>query len=101
MEKKKIKVNYTDSGVRTLAGFGTLLYVLATIMIVTVIVVWFIAHKGATDVSNFPELATLIAGLIAIFMGALCRILSTIGRTALYRRTLLEKEYDFGYCPDV
>jgi len=103
-EKETIVINYQGSGVKTLNGFGTFLFVIASIAML-VAVIGFFMYLG-NDMDSSKEMKDALTGLsmassffpIAIGSfagGAICKGLSTIAKTALYKRTLLEKQYCF------
>lgn len=97
MDKQKIYVYYKGSGVKTLEGFGTLFIVLGTIA-ATVIVICFFgylmgSYKGDTVGALMLNLLPTSVGLYAF--GAICKGLSTIAKTAVFKRQVLEEQYDF------
>lgn len=102
--EKKLKVDYQGSGVKTLNGFGTFFFFIASVAML-VAVVGFIMYL-ANDMNYSSEQENAMLGLslasslfpIAIGSfagGAICKGLSTIAKTALYKRILLEEQYRF------
>jgi hypothetical protein len=102
--EKKVKVDYQGSGVKTLNGFGTYFFVIASIAVL-VAVIGFIMYL-ANDMDYSSERANAMIGIslassffpiaIGTFAGgAICKGLSTIAKTALYKRILIEGQYRF------
>lgn len=100
----KVVVSFEGSGVKTLNGFGTLFFIISSIATL-VTVVGFMMYL-ANDMDYRSEMNNAMVGLslassflpIAIGSfagGAICKGLSAISKTALYKRTLLEKQYKF------
>ena len=93
--KKKIKVDFEGSGVKTLEGVGMILMIIGIISILTsaIGVLVFISGENTTGIyvasSFFPISIGSFAG------GAICLGLSSIAKTALYKRLILEEQYDF------
>jgi hypothetical protein len=94
---KEVKVNYKNSGVKTLRGIGKFFMVVGCIASAIAIIsfVEFVVndsdHYGSTGlVSTFFMLA-----LFSFAAGAICLGLSGIAKTALYNRALLEQQYEF------
>jgi len=103
MEKQKIKVNYWNSGVNTLYGFGKFFLIIGFIAML-VAIIGFIVYLTNFDSYSGAENAIIGISLAASFFpisigsfaaGAICKGLSTIAKTALYKRTLLEEQYYF------
>lgn len=94
MEKKEIKVYYSGSGVRTLKDTGTFLFVIAVISAIMALVGLIIS---ADDPEIGMSITTTSAYLffVCLIGGAICKGLSSIAKTALYKRTILESEYYF------
>ncbi|MDR2653298.1 MAG: hypothetical protein LBC68_13500, partial [Prevotellaceae bacterium] len=100
MEKQKIVVNYKNSGVETLNGFGTFFFVLGCISAL-VCIVGIVIYA---DDSNYEKTAYAGLSLASAFLpiaigslafGAICKGLATMAKTSLYKRTLLEQQYEF------
>jgi len=98
-QKKEIKVNLKDSGVKTLNGFGTFFFVVAIIATFVTIIGLFMyltmdyESKRLIGISLASSFFPIIIGSFA--GGAICKGLSTIAKTALYKRILLEEQYHF------
>jgi hypothetical protein len=102
--KKEIKVNYQESGVKTLKGFGTFFLIIGSIAAL-ITVIGFIMYL-ANDIDSRFERENALTGIalassllpisIGSFAGgAICKGLSSIAKTALYKRRLLEEQYSF------
>ena len=101
MEKKKIKVNYSGSGIKTLSDLGSfLLYVAVIYAAIDIYVFW---ESGFFDFDHYSigeivkALISIIIGFpIVIFaIGVICLVLSALLKLPLYKRALLENKYDF------
>lgn len=89
MERKEIKINYEGSGVKTLNGLGTLFIVLGSISLLASVISLPIYNGTAIVISFF-------GASIGLFMGGgLCKGLSGIARSLLYKREVLRQEYYF------
>jgi hypothetical protein len=98
MEKKKIKVSYEDSGVKTLNGFGVFFFVAGTIALVVAVIggLVYLGSDGEPALGGASLAGALFPAGISLFAaGAVCTGLSSIARTALYKRMILEYQYDF------
>lgn len=94
MDKKEVKVNYKGSGVNTLKETGTFLFVVAVIsIIVAVIGLSISADDPGTGIPLFITSISLF--FVCLLGGAICKGLSSIAMTALYKRAVLETEYYF------
>ena len=89
MKKQNVRISYSGSGVNTLSGFGTFFYIVAVISII-VAIVSFASIVGMSYAGIF--ITNAISSLAA---GAICKGLSTVAETALYKKSLLEKQYNF------
>jgi len=89
MEKQDVRINYSGSGVQTLDGFGTFFFIVAAISII-VAVISLMTIIGIVSAGTFFSIA-----ISSLASGAICKGLSTIAKTALYKRMLLEKRYNF------
>ena len=91
-EKKVLKVNFAGSGVKTLS---VLLYVMHffTIILLFVVILMAAAYVGnGTDVLG-PILMAAASCLMFLFLWGLCMALSSIAKTNLYKRAIIENEY--------
>lgn len=101
--EKEIKVDFSGSGVKTLEGFGKFFFFIASISIIVALVGLFMylsniesysggdtAMKGISLASSFFPISIGSFACGAISLG-----LSTITKTALFKRHLLEKQYTF------
>ncbi|MDR1091928.1 MAG: hypothetical protein LBL79_12710 [Prevotella sp.] len=89
-EKKLLKLFYRDSGVKTLEGIGVMMFIIGGLCIF-VGVVMLLSDDGDTVIA-----VGLLASLFPfLFFGAVCTGLSSIAKTALYQRTVMESQYEF------
>jgi len=102
MEKKKIQFSYASSGVNTLSGFGAFFIIIGFISLIVGIIglIWYLSEidsRGGSDVGTALALMSnsIYIALASFISGAICRGLSTIARTSLYQRYVLETEYEF------
>jgi ABC-type transport system involved in multi-copper enzyme maturation permease subunit len=97
MEKEKIVVNYSVSGVKTLNGLGLFLLVVGVValFVALILAIVFIASEYSKSGAIATALSFSITGATAFVSGAACLGLSNIARTALFKRTVLEHQYDF------
>jgi hypothetical protein len=105
MEKKELIVSYEGSGVKTLSGFGVFFYLIGSLAFLTAIIGGglYLQNIGSSYSSDQSEalLGVSLAstffplGLLLFFFGVVCTGLSSIAKTALYKRTILEQQYDF------
>src|SRR5690554_4594516 len=100
-DKEIVKVDFKNSGVKTLKGFGVLFIIIA-IIATLIAIIGLIIYKG-NEGGYFNDKAA--SGLSMAFnyflisvgtypIGAICIGLSSIAKTSLYKRTLLEEKYD-------
>ena len=105
MENRKIKINYQDSGVKTANSFGTFFFVIGVIAILVAIIglIMYLSNIGSYY-ESYRETAAVGVALASSFFpiaigsfaaGAICKTLSTIAMTSLYKRALLEDQYSF------
>jgi len=98
MEKQKIKVNYSGSGIRTLNVLGTFLLFIAVIYAVIDVVVFL---EDYIEQLNFGGIVKNVISILLRFplvifaIGIVCKILSALLKLPLYKRALLEEQYDF------
>ena len=101
---KRIEVNYKGSGVKTLAGFGTFFFIIASIaaLFAAIGFIMYLANvmDDRWEMANAMIGISLVSSSLPIAIGscaagAICQGLSSIAKTALYKRTLLEKQYQF------
>ena len=88
-EKKPIVVDYHQSGVKTLYWFGRISIILSTI----VLPISLLSIFGGGD-----EIAAGIAigsSISCIVIGGISFALSSIAKTALFKRHLMENDYSF------
>lgn len=87
---KKMNVSYGGSGVSTLTGVSVLCYVIATISLV-VGMVWAVVALGSYDDNAWIPIVVGVVGFLNFFIvGAICKAVAEIGRTALYQNHLLK-----------
>ena len=96
MEKKVVKVDYRGSFVKTLSILGLSFFILGIISIIPTIV-GFINYLKGNSSEYYINMADyfLTYTIVLITSGAICRGISTMAKTALYKRALLEQEYEF------
>lgn len=89
MEKQNVRISYSGSGVQTLSGFGTFFFIIAVISIIVAFVSF-----ASIVLMNYAGIFITNA-ITSLAAGAICKGLSTVAKTALYKRMLLEKQYNF------
>jgi hypothetical protein len=105
MDKQELKINYDGSGVKILYGFGVFFFIAGVIALLVAVIGWF-SHLGNSGSSYSADEATALVGaslagtffpigIALLFAGAVCIGLSSIVKTALYQRTVLESQYEF------
>jgi K+-sensing histidine kinase KdpD len=99
MEKQEINVSYKGSGVKTLKGFGVFFFVIGSIALLVVVIAMYNyldSHSSSDEVAAL-SLAGVFSpiGCISLFAGAVCTGLSSIAKVLLYKRMVLEQQYDF------
>ncbi|MCL2327446.1 MAG: hypothetical protein FWC39_02910 [Bacteroidetes bacterium] len=85
MKKQQILINYSGSGVKTLKGFAIFFFIIAFIAMIVAILDCFLSFS----------LSFFITPILLFVGGAICIGLSSIAKTALYKRMLLENQYQF------
>ena len=101
MEKQKIKVNYSGSGIKTLSILGTFLLFIAVIYALIDVLIFLCSGISIYKIEIFGEVVKTVINIslhfpIAIFVaGVICKILSALLKSLLYKRALLEEQYDF------
>ncbi|MCL2597269.1 MAG: hypothetical protein FWD66_06375 [Paludibacter sp.] len=102
-DRKTIYLDYSNSGVKTLNGFGIFFLVIGAISTM-VTLVGFIMYLVNMDSWSGKDNAMTGISLASLFFpiaissfafGTICKGLSTIAKTALYKRAALQEEYDF------
>jgi hypothetical protein len=102
MEKQRIEINYSGSGVKSLRGFGTFFLIIAFIAtIVTVIgFIIFLSNLGSYRGEENALIGISLAASFFLFAigsfacGAICRGLATIAEEALFKKTVIDEQYD-------
>ena len=93
MNKKEIKVSYEVSGIKTLKWVGMLFTVIGAITLLLSVVALVVAFS---DSGVFIEVAALfLVSIISLCGGAICLGLSSVAKTALYQRALMEYDSYF------
>jgi ABC-type antimicrobial peptide transport system permease subunit len=91
IEKQKVMINYKGSGVKTLSRFGVFFFIIGIIAAI-IAAIGFLRYLTNADTSTGLSLASSFfptaIGLLA--SAAVCTGLSSIAKTALYKRILLE-----------
>jgi hypothetical protein len=103
-EKKVLVVNYQGSGVKTLNRFGVFFFVLGSIAMFVALIGGCIYLNNIGGYGSDKKDALVGASLAGTFFslgiyllaaGAVCIGLSSIAKTALFKRVVLESEYEF------
>lgn len=85
----QINVNYKDSGVKTLHAFAGISFIAAI----------FFAAGGAFASGSNLDVSAIVGMIVSAFfmaiLGAVCLGVSTIAKTALLKRAILENEHQF------
>lgn len=97
VEKTTIKINFEGSGVKTLTGLGDMFLALALFCLLGCVIT-LLSYMTAYS-SQEALYLTLITTFLTSFIGlltayAICIGLSSIARTALYQRMIIEQKYD-------
>ena len=100
-ERIILKVNYYKSGVKTLQTMETICYILAVLMALAGI----IAAASASNDNYFGGhewtwsffIYGVGSGLIFFIIGAICKVISELGRNALIQRAIIQREYKIYY----
>jgi hypothetical protein len=105
MKKKELIVSYENSGVKSLEGFGIFFHIIGSLALLTVIIGGFLYIVNIGNSYSSDEATALLGAslastffplvLISFFFGIVCMGLSSIAKTALYKRTILEQQYNF------
>ena len=96
MEKQTVIVSYKNSGVKALKVVGYVLHILAIISFFVTFVYAIMAFDTARSNSAANLFIVSLGVTISLTVtGHICNALSTIARTALYKRCLLEQQYNF------
>ena len=92
MSKQQIAIGYAGSGVKSLKVIGVIFQGVAIISLLMA-VAGLLAAFNEGDINVFIiALGTTIFSTLA---GCICLVLSNIARVTLYKRHLLELEYEF------
>jgi hypothetical protein len=103
-EKKVLEINYQGSGIKTLNGFGVFFFILGAIAIFVALIGGCIYLNNIGSYISDKKDALVGASLAGTFFplgiyllaaGAVCIGLSSIAKTALFKRAVLESEYEF------
>lgn len=91
--KTKIKVCYAGSGVHLTSAFSIICFVLcAALALISVILM---AHANGFSYYSTAIIVLISAALFLLLLAAILQALSSIAKTALYKRTIMESEYEF------
>lgn len=91
--KTKIKVCYAGSGVHLTSAFSIICFVLcAALALISVILM---AHANGFSYYSTAIIVLISAALFLFLVGIALQALSSIAKTALYHRCILESEYEF------
>ncbi|MDR0385270.1 MAG: hypothetical protein LBH60_04255 [Prevotellaceae bacterium] len=97
MEKQELIVSYSGSGVRTLRGFGVFFFITGAVALFIALIGGINGYSSdnVTALTGVTLSGTFIQlGLILLFFGAVCAGLTGIAKTALYRRMIIEEQYE-------
>jgi hypothetical protein len=103
MEKKELTINYSNSGVKTLNGLAVFFVIASVISGITLLVGFFMWVGNLDGYSSSRETAaiglaifhsSIFSFLLSIALSAICFGFSSVARTALYKRALIEQDYD-------
>jgi hypothetical protein len=95
MEKQKILINYKNSGVKTLNGFSFVFLIVGGVMVLNSLFQYFKYTSNDIDL-DVPFYVSLFYIPISYFaISALLKVLSVMAKTSLYKRAVLEEEFDF------
>lgn len=97
--RQPIYVDYSGSGVKTTKGWATFFVVIGCISLLLAII-GFIRLLSDYRVEADAALAALLTSISAFIMAAILTAISSIAKTALFKRALLEQEYDFNQSKD-
>jgi hypothetical protein len=92
---QQVKVNYKNSGVKTLSGFAIFFSVIGGIALLSGLIICLVCLWNDDEINTALVSALISAGIVLLFFATMCVGLSGIAKTALYKRTLLEQEHDF------
>lgn len=92
MEKRNIKVDFWGSGINTLKGFGVTFYIIGALLPIVGIIGLATSYDG-DFIIILPLL--LISMIICLAFGAICFGLSGMAKTALYKKAIMEDDYEF------
>ncbi len=105
MENQKIKIDYQGSGVKTANGFSTFLFIISVIAIIVSLIGFTIyldstgSYYSYKEENAFIGIALTFSFVLISFgsfsLGIICKLMSTIAKTSLYKRALLEEQYCF------
>lgn len=94
-EKRKVKLNYNNSGVKTLNKLAVFFNVLAYINLFAGVICLVIALVDDDSFTLGVVIYLLIGFLSCLFIGTISQAISSISLTALCKRSLMEEEVDF------
>lgn len=102
MDKKTINVNYSGSGIITLRGFSnTFLWVGTILAIISLVAAITANYEYRSDMQQLIYgIQGAFASLVILLLGAIGRVIATIGENSLYQKhylehTALENEIEF------
>lgn len=93
--KEVVKINFANSGVKTLKGYATCLAVMAVLCALATIASFAALSSDGGSTNVILAISFAVITLSCSVFSAICVVLSSIAKTALYKRALLEKEYEF------
>jgi hypothetical protein len=91
-EKKLLKLSYRGSCVKTLEGIGAMVFIIGGISVFIGFIMLLLTDDSGDRVIAVYLLASFPPLLI---LGVICSGLSSIAKTALYQRIIMESEYEF------
>lgn len=100
--RQPIYVDYSDSGVKTTKGWATFFVVIGCISLLLAIIgfIRLLSEHYVTDDDLAAPLTGLLTSISAFIIAAILTAISSIAKTALFKRALLEQEYDFNQPKD-
>lgn len=94
MDKNEICVDYAESGVKTLRVLSIVFFALTALVVICMLYA-----MGEGDLNAFDDIGFCLlyigGALSSLGFGALLLGVSTIAKTALYKRSILESDYVF------
>lgn len=93
--KKEIEVCYKNSGVNLTKGFSIFFNVLGLLMFFAFIIFLLLIASDYEEIYFTLSILSFISTLSCLAIGAILESLSSIAKTALYQRAIMEQDYAF------